>query len=62
MSDTAKTFEDLEKALEQSQKQERVLIVLYTLGIEYEAKTISAERYAGRVIQELKELFKPETR
>lgn len=62
LTETAHEPVDFLKALDQVRRQERVLVVLYTLGIEYEAKTISAERYANRVVHELAELMKPEVK
>lgn len=50
-SDMAKHFEALGEMAEQSNRMQAVITQMMTIAVEYEAKTITAERYATRSLE-----------
>jgi len=47
-------FDSLAKALETASKHESTVTQLFTLAVEYEAKSITAERFAQRSLEILR--------
>lgn len=51
-------FKELEEALRKESLQDKIFAVLMTLAIEYEAKAITQDRFASRVIESLTQYAK----
>lgn len=54
--------DDLEKALTQAAANDGLIVAIHTLAVEYEARTITAERFAERVMGLLLKRFGTENR
>jgi hypothetical protein len=57
MTDFNKEMDEIAKALEAADMHRTVVLQIMTLGAEYEAKTISADRFADRVLDILRRQY-----
>lgn len=57
MTDFNKEMDEIEKALEAADMHRTVVLQIMTLGAEYEAKAISAERFADRALDILRRQY-----
>lgn len=56
MENANKTFDQIQGALQDVASQERALLMIETLALEYQARTIGAQRFADRVVEILRTL------